>query len=260
MHQIASGFVRAVLAGTILTHTGLASAHDLTIYPQRQADSVSLKMFLGDPGDYQPIEQSQYIDFKFYKPQATTPVEIGPVNVEGNCARFATSSAALPGDVEGTYLISSHYDNRFAAFDANGRGFGTTKEWVRNSTDSAHFIKFAKSLFAVGRSDRSYGRVLGDRLELVPLADPFKKVIPGGTLPLRVLFDSRPLANHKAEVGDASAASLGHNYETNSGGIVRVRVDHDGFYRIAVDIRAKSRYPELYDWDDYTASLVFRRR
>src|SRR3546814_20878045 len=78
-------------------------------------------MFLGDPGDYQPIEQSQYIDFKFYKPQATTPVEIGPVNVEGNCARFATSSAALPGDVEGTYPLYSHYDNRFAPFEANGR-------------------------------------------------------------------------------------------------------------------------------------------
>ncbi|OCC24360.1 hypothetical protein MB02_07175 [Croceicoccus estronivorus] len=260
MHLISSGFARTVLAGAISTYAGLASAHDLTIYPQRQADSVLLTMFLGDPGDYQPIEQSQFIDLKFYKPKATTPVEIGPIKVDGNCARIATSSAALSDDVEGTYLISSHYDNRFAAFDANGRGYGTTKEWVRNSTDSAHFIKFAKSLFAVGRSDRSYSRVLGDRLELVPLADPFGEVIPGRTLPVRVLFDRQPLANHKVEVGDAAAASLGQNYQTDSRGVVRVPVDHDGFYRIAVDMRAKSHYPDLYDWDDYTASLVFRRK
>jgi len=260
MQLISSGFARTAFAGVISTYAGLASAHDLTIYPRRQADSVLLTMFLGDPGDYQSIERSQFIDLKFYKPQTTTPVEIGPVKVDGDCARIATSSVALSGNVEGTYLISSHYDNRFAAFDTNGHGFGTTKEWVHDSTESAHFIKFAKSLFAIGRSDRSYGRVLGDRLELVPLADPFEEVIPGRTLPVRVLFDHRPLANHKVEVGDATAASLGPDYETDSSGIVHVRVDHDGFYRIAVDMRARSHYPDLYDWDDYTASLVFRRK
>lgn len=246
------------LAAIILLSPTSVQAHDLTIYPKVQKHQVALEMYLGDPGEYQPIEPTQFIDLKLYGPTSFRPTSIEQVTVAEIGARIATSAAELPAEAAGTYLISSHYDNRFAVFDAKGRGYGTTKEWVRNSTDSAHFIKFAKSLFRVGQSDRGYARVLSDRLEFIPLEDPFAIAVGGG-LPIRVLFDGNPLVNHKVEVGNDTNVSLGKNYKTDENGVVRVSIDHDGFYRLAIDMRAPSHYPDLYDWDDYTASLVFYR-
>jgi hypothetical protein len=47
--------------------------------------------------------------------------------------------------------------------------------------------------------------------------------------------------------------------KTDSRGIVQVKLDHAGFYRLAADHRAPSKYPDLFAYDDYTASLVFSR-
>ncbi|MEZ5656849.1 MAG: DUF4198 domain-containing protein [Sphingobium sp.] len=258
MIKAASLLSRMMGLCAITFYSTAAFSHDLTIYPRMQQNGVELTMYLGDPGDYQPIEQTQFIDLKLYEPSSPHPMEMEQITVANVGARVARSVAKMSVDAEGTYLISSHYDNRFATFDAKNRGYGTTKGWVRDSVDSAHFIKFAKSLFRIGRSDQGYARILNDRLEFIPLEDPFK-VASGDTLPVKVLFDGAPLPDHKVEVGDDTNVSRGKNYETDANGVVRVPIDHDGYYRLAVDMRTQSNYPMLYDWDDYTASLVFHR-
>lgn len=163
-----------------------------------------------------------------------------------------------PLGASGLYVISSIYDNRFASFDAKHVAIGTTKDYRPDAVNSAHFIKFAKTLFVSGSGGPGFDRKLGFRLEFVPLADPFG--LPAGArLPVQVLFDGKPLPNHKVELGDETTASSGAPMATDDRGVVEIPLSHSGVYRLAVDMRAKSPYPALYDWDDYTASLIFTR-
>jgi uncharacterized GH25 family protein len=81
----------------------------------------------------------------------------------------------------------------------------------------------------------------------------------GTPVPVEVRFDGSLLKNHIVEIGDDTATSKGPEVRTDDRGIILVKLDHKGFYRLAVDHRAPSKYPDLYAYDDYTASLVFAR-
>jgi len=61
-----------------------------------------------------------------------------------------------------------------------------------------------------------------------------------------VRFDGAVLKDHIVEVGDETAASKGPELRTDSRGIVIVKLDHKGFYRMAVDHRAASKYPDCF--------------
>jgi len=57
------------------------------------------------------------------------------------------------------------------------------------------YAKYAKSLVAVGSAkDDMATRALGLKLEIIPVKDP-AQIRPGEKLPVRVLFDGRPLGN-----------------------------------------------------------------
>ncbi len=58
---------------------------------------------------------------------------------------------------------------------------------------NVRYEKFAKLLLPVDDASKGYDRILGQRLELVPLSDPFA-VKPGDELAFRVLLDGKPAA------------------------------------------------------------------
>jgi len=66
---------------------------------------------------------------------------------------------------------------------------------------------------------------------LIPRADPFAAK-EGSSLPVEVRFDGAVLKDHIVEVGDETAASKGPELRTDSRGIVIVKLDHKGFYRM----------------------------
>jgi len=83
-------------------------------------------------------------------------------------------------------------------------------------------------------------------------------VANGEAIPIEVRFEGKPLANATVEIGDDHSAGRSPEQKTDSQGIVRVLVDHRGWYRLAVTFRSPSKYPELFTFDDLTASLVFQ--
>ncbi|NQE61445.1 DUF4198 domain-containing protein [Caulobacter sp. RHG1] len=234
-----------------------AWSHDLTIFPRVSSNALTLRLHLGDPGAYQPIEPVQLVRMQLIAPDGE--VSEHRADVVRDTPDQTLASAKLPRPIRpGLHMIASVYDNRFATFDAKDVAIGTTKDWRPDAVDSAHFIKFAKTLFISGKSGPGFDRKLGARLEFVPLADPFGLPV-GARLPVQVLFDGQPLAGHKVEFGDATTSSLGGPLKTDDRGVVEIALSRAGVYRLAVDMRAKSPYPALYDFDDYTASLVFER-
>jgi nickel transport protein len=236
-----------------------ALAHDITAFPIVQGEKVRLEFRYGDPGDYQPIDKVRFVELSVYDAKATKISFVRDIVVPpGDPKKAATPDLRLGDWPAGTYVVSARYDNGFYIHDSENRAVATTKEWFAGAIDSAHYQKFSKALFHVGSSSSAFDRVLGHRLELIPLADPFV-LKDGASLPVEVRFDGAPLADVIVEVGDDQASSRGPRVRTDSKGHFAVPLSHKGYFRISVDHRAPSKYPDLYSFDDYTASLVFER-
>jgi uncharacterized GH25 family protein len=73
-----------------------------------------------------------------------------------------------------------------------------------------------------------------------------------------VRFAGHPLANAEVETGDDTTATRIHPLKTNAEGIVAIPLDHVGWFRLAATYRTPSKYPALFQEDDFTASLVFQ--
>lgn len=236
-----------------------AFAHDMTLYPVHAGEAVKVDIFYGDPGDYQPIAQIKFVDISAYDSAGTRIAfkrDVAPV--QGTDRKFVIPELRLGDFPKGTYILAGLYDFGTYVHDRENIPVATTLDRHPDAIDSAHYLKFSKALFAMGETSEGFDRVVGQKIEFVPLANPFTAK-EGALLPVRLLVDGKPLPNYKVEIGDDKAASTVPNARTNADGVVKVPLSHRGFYRLAVDYRAKSPVPTLYAWEDYTASLVFER-
>jgi uncharacterized GH25 family protein len=252
--------MKTLFAGAILLlSVSAAQAHDVTLYPIPDKESVKLDIFYGDPGDYQLIDKVRMIELSSYDSNGVKIMFVRDVEkVATDPKKLVTSDLRLGDFAAGTYVLSGRYDNGFYIHDGENRAFATTLEWKSDVIDSAHYMKFSKSLFVIGKPSAGYDRILGHRVEFVPKGDPFA-LKDGSMLPVLLLIDGKPMPDYKVEIGDDTAASKIPGAHTDAAGMFNVPLNHKGYYRLAVDFRAKSKYPELFAYDDYTASLVFAR-
>jgi uncharacterized GH25 family protein len=254
--------VVSMTIGVILVLLGMfetaAWSHDVTLWPAQNEKAVRLTMHFGDPGDYQPIDRIRFVELAVLDSKGTKISFLRDIESGADNKALTTPKLRLGDWPGGTYVAESRYDNGFYIHDSENRAVATTKEWFPDAIDSAHYMKFSKLLFHIGPSSEGYDRTIGHRLELIPRADPFAAK-DGTPVPVEVRFDGSVLKNHIVEIGDDTAASKGPEVRTDDRGIILVKLDHKGFYRLAVDHRAPSKYLDLYAYDDYTASLVFAR-
>lgn len=109
----------------------------------------------------------------------------------------------------------------------------------------------------VGKSDRGYAARTGQRLDIVPLADPLTAA-PGDTLGFRLLFDDKPLA------GVLVKAWYRKNGQTLT---IRVRSDAEGKVRLTLPYAGPWMVSTVHmipatdgldvDWDSFWGNLTF---
>ena len=126
--------------------------------------------------------------------------------------------------------------------------------------NAGYFFKFGNGLFPAGKDD--YKRIVGHRLEIVPQADPFAAK-PGDKLPVRVLWEGKPLADAGVEIGDGMTKMKEEDiprYKTDGHGIAQVPVAKAGLHIIAIDYKTGPKDKDLSDHDNYSASLCFETK
>ncbi|MGA1579809.1 MAG: DUF4198 domain-containing protein [Luminiphilus sp.] len=253
--------VRLVITAITMTLLGASvSAHDITMYPIKSADGVKLDVYFGDPGEYVRIDKRGFIELIAFDSD-DNQVDLAHLVLgdDQDVKKLWTQELALDDLVPGTILLGARYDNGFALGSVEGRSVRTTlRQWGKEVSFSKRLLKFAKALLYTASPSGGYDRVLGHRVEFVPLANPFL-LEDGAELPVQLLVDGAPKPNHKVHIGDETSAQLGPDVYTDVNGVFPVRLDHAGFYRLAVDYTVNSARPELSLVDEYTASLVFRR-
>ena len=247
--------LRALCVLGCLAGTSCIYAHEVTLFPGVSADSITVAARYGDPGQYEKIYKIRLLSLEAISPDGKTSSILPTVKTEPDELSLI-SLFHLKGGAGGTWTFASTYDNGFYVHAADGHAIATTLADYPAAVDSAHYFKFGKALH-IGQSSKGFDRVLGHRLELIPNVDPFAIAV-GGSIPVTVYFEGKPLSNATVEIGDDKSAERGPEQKTDSKGVVRVRVDHRGWYRLAVTYRASSRYPGLFKFEDLNASLVFQ--
>ncbi len=122
------------------------------------------------------------------------------------------------------------------------------------------FFRCAKALVDVGgQGETGFDRVVGMRLELVAEQNPCA-LMEGGTLPMRLLYEGKPLPGALVVALNQSDPSLKVTSRTDRQGRVKLVLPKRGTWLIKA-VHMIPATPELHaDWQSFWASLTFTTR
>ena len=116
-------------------------------------------------------------------------------------------------------------------------------------------IKWGKMLLGAGSNDK----VLGTRLELVALKDPFT-ARPGTTIPVKLLYDGKPFAgadiaytNGLKPLPDSQQPTV----KTGADGVAQIPVGKSGPVLLTTDVMTQPAHAALATADHLYASLAY---
>jgi uncharacterized GH25 family protein len=119
------------------------------------------------------------------------------------------------------------------------------------------FSRCAKSLIlARGSAGQGFDRVFGQRLELVPEANPYA-LTAGGELPVRLLYEGKPLAGALVVAMQKNRPASKASARSDAQGRVRLKLDGPGFWLVKAVHMIAAPQDSGADWESFWASLTF---
>lgn len=248
------------------------AAHDFWIAPStfrpEPGQKVAVHLRVGDtfPGDAVP-RMPQRIERFVLIPAPTTAQESDIPGVEGTDPAGIVTVAA-PGRA---YLV---YDSNNASITLDGakfeqhlaeQGLEKVSELRRKNGQTAAaarevYSRCAKALLAVGplggEAGSGYDRQAGLPLELVPEADPYG-LAPGGSLPVRLLYQGKPLAGARFEARRSGGGAEPIVGRTDGEGRFVLRLPAAGLWLVKAVHMVEAPAGSGADWESFWASLTF---
>ncbi len=118
------------------------------------------------------------------------------------------------------------------------------------------YTRYIKSLVQVGaRHTDDYKRIAGQRLEIVPLRNPYQ-LKRGATLPVKILFDGQPLAG-------ATVAAYNRTLQqpltarTDSNGVARFKLTASGAWLVRLVYMRRCANCADADWESFWGACTF---
>lgn len=241
-------------------------AHDFWIEPSTftpaRGQRVAVRLRVGQElrGDPVPRDPSLLQRLVAAGPSGEAPVPGVPNTDPAGVTAFQAAglytivydSGRSPVELEAakfeTYLREEGLEKISALRARRGRSAAAVKEV---------FSRCAKALVAVsGGGGSGWDRVFGQRLELVTEKNPYA-LAPGGELPVRLLYEGKPLAGALVVALQKDRAGAKASARTDAKGRVRLELDRPGLWLIkAVHMVAAPRETGA-DWESFWASLTF---
>lgn len=159
----------------------------------------------------------------------------------------------------GTFVISGARLAQIWATTPTGVRPATKK--TPGATNAFKMEKFAKTLVNVTQDATGWDAVLGDALEIVPVANP-ASVRPGGELTVRVLYKGQPLATNVYATYDGFSGeenTYAYFTEGKADGTAKIKLTQPGLWMVRVQ-HAGAERTEDYDRFMARAVLVFAVR
>ena len=260
----------------VLFLAGAALAHDLWLVPSRFAVAPGAKVAVSlNTGDTFPASEGAVKPERVERATLVTAGGSTPLTslrVEGNSTvADLTAPKGEGGAVVEVVLKPVATKQPRASFDGFVKHEGLdevaaqlARQAGRRAGERRTYAKYAKTLLRVGGGKGAaalYGKPLGHRLEIVPEADPYS-LKPGGELPVRLLFDGRPLANARLVIGSTDAATATQSkmpgVRTDAEGRAHLRLDKGGgpHYVHALHMIPAAGRTDV-EWESFWATLTF---
>ena len=257
-------FFIALLIG--LAAAPAARAHDFWIEPSAYTPApgqrVTVRLRVADhfPGDPFPRNKARIERFAVLGGGSETDIP----GVEGS-----DPAGYLVAGKPGIYQIV--YDSNHASIELAGekfeqhlaeQGLERISEARRRAGRSAApakeiYSRSVKALVAVGGGGGDgYARPAGLPLELIPEKDPFL-LAPGSELPVRLLFQGKPLAGVRVEARNPRKAGETVAGRTDREGRIRLRLASGGPWLVKAVYMIPATKESGADWESFWASLTF---
>ena len=231
-------------------------AHEFIVKPVQLAAPVGHKLPLSIVSahvfmiseEMEPIEQ---VDLALVKGDTREKMSLAPNDM------LLTLDGVAELKQEGTYVLAGH--RKGILWTHTTKGWQQAgKKGLQGVISSGKYEKFCKTIVVAGKADDGYRKVVGDRLEIVPLDDPQKAAV-GQDLSVKILFDGKPLPTEVYATYDGFSMvpnTYAYYTETDENGRARIRLTHDGSWMVRVQHKMDEATD---DYDQYVlrAVLVF---
>lgn len=215
---------------------------------------------------------------RFYQPERTVFFKLlsakNTLDLFGNSKKGAIPVAKFNVGASGTYLLGMARNPVENILDAEKFTEYLREEDLKDVIAEREkrgetgkfgyerYSRFIKSLIQVGDvKDDTYKRLLGFKLEIQPLNNPYRAKI-GKSINLKVLFNGKPLANAAVfSYNRAGEKVYVQEYKTDAAGGFRVKLDRQGFWLIRlVKMDRCAQNCEETDWESNWGALSFEMR
>jgi uncharacterized GH25 family protein len=258
--------LRCAAALLLLLEASSLQAHDLWIEPSgfRPAPRARLAVHLrvGEAFHGEPVPRMPERIERF---AAVGPG--GDLPLDGVAGADPAGYAALPAP--GTWTLV--YDSNPSRIELEGAKFESylaeeglerisrlRRERGQTAAPARElYSRSVKSLVRVGDSGEGFDRVVGIPLELVAEADP-SALAAGGELPVRLLFQGKPLAGALVVAIPRGAPETRVSARTDAQGRVRLRLGQAGDWLVKTVHMEPAPAGSGADWESLWASLTFR--
>ena len=241
-------------------------AHDFWIEPSTftpaRGQRVAVRLRVGQELHGDPVPRDPHLVQRFVAagPSGEAPVPGVPNTDPAGVTAFQAAglhtivydSGRSPVDLDAakfeTYLREEGLEKISALRARRGQSAAAVKEV---------FSRCAKSLVAVDGGGGSGGeRIFGQRLELVTEKNPYT-LAPGGELPVRLLYEGKPLAGALVVAFQRDRAGAKVSARTDAQGRVRLKLDRPGLWLVKAVHMVPAPRETGADWESFWASLTF---
>jgi nickel transport protein len=220
-----------------------AQAHDLWLEPA----SAGIQAVYGHAGEGGAPDR--YRVFEVNALAGGKPVSL----LDGLKSGYETlPPLPVPAAAKEARVVAARYDGGFWVKTPTGSR-NTNKLNLANAVESRWSLKFAKLVLP---GTQALGEPVGHRLEIVPLADPYR-LKPGEALRVRVDHAGKPMAGASLTIGDGKTkADQPVKVEADASGIA-VILPQAGMTILTVSHKAPGSVPDLATEDALSATLTF---
>ena len=255
MFKIRKFFLLALMSGfaclpSVLAHEFIIKPVSMSVEPGATVpfSIVSAHVFMVS----EEMEPADKIEASMIKDDTITPIKLSP-----NPTLLTQDGVALC-QKPGYSIIAGHRKGVIYTKTTQGYMQGS-KTGVKNAVStSKKYEKFCKTLIKAGKADDGYGKIINDKLEIVPLTDPAGVQI-NSEMEFKIIYDGKPLSTEVLATYDGFSTNPNtYAYLTkgNDQGIAKVKITHPGTWMVRVEAESEQAGQD-YDLHVMRAVLVF---
>jgi uncharacterized GH25 family protein len=243
-----------------------AFAHNMWLNPGNHYPEVGETIDIGIGWGHKYVENRTDQEVK-----EETVKDISAVDPDGKVVELDRKSASLfqlKIDKPGVYLVTAGIKPGIFTTTPEGRKWANKKE-VQHPLKCTAYNIIAKTVIVAGKNDRNLSAPTDQVLEVILLKDP-STLKKGDSLPVKVLFEGKPLAgislNAKYAGYDKETSDEGHGPEhgekhspvettTDENGQATMALETSGHWIILLSHRTP--YPDTETCDEYMYNAAF---